>query len=162
LHIQRPFFNPFALLLCSLCVVGGGGGSFPSPMPVESWEVAEPARPTPSPTKPGARVQTRVQPGAGSRVRVQVRARYALDPRARVQGRVRFPLDLRARWTPESDPKQIGLCALPWLVVQIESHGLKQRERQPHGPDAPPCKHGSAADSSEYTAGLRAPLKRNR
>jgi hypothetical protein len=37
----------------------------PSPMPAASCEVAKPARPTPSPTKPGARVQGRVRSGAG-------------------------------------------------------------------------------------------------
>jgi hypothetical protein len=143
LHIQRPFFNPFASLS------GGRGCSFPTPMPAERWR-NPPAKPQARPnqeseSKPESERARSPEPG-----RVQAgRARFALDPGVRVKGRARFALDtkspsprgrvrffghrspsprkssiavglmiyIRARWTKASDPKQNGLCALPWLVV---------------------------------------------
>jgi hypothetical protein len=89
LYIQRPFFKPLCLF-----ALWGGGCSFPSPMPAERRR---------NPPKPGARVQTRVRPGAGPRPRVQGRARFALDPRDRVQGRARFDLDTK-RPSPRGSP----------------------------------------------------------
>jgi hypothetical protein len=99
-------------------------------------------RQTPSPTKPGVRVQTRVRPRArvpeseskeesdwlwtqesestGESDRVWTQEPESTEesdfflPKSPSPRKSPIPLDLRARWTQESGSKKIGLCVLPW------------------------------------------------
>jgi hypothetical protein len=69
LHIQRPFFNPFASLSC------GGGCSSPSPMPAGRWRNPPAQLQAPSPTN--QEPESKPEPDrarAPERARVQGRA----------------------------------------------------------------------------------------